>query len=196
MIHTSWRAGLVVPALLLALSGCNNDGGSSDSSPTPATPTTASDTPTVETPTLTPTPTSTSQPLCDPGFGLPKDKVGCPDPEPETAWLSKNNAGQLVLKPFRSFTNDAQGKAYAKKHGLEYPFPNDVYDAPSGPAHPLELGPDTVCTGIILVGYQDPLADHVVNCAKLVRVASRQGVTVAVWSVGPDVIQVSELFRP
>jgi hypothetical protein len=102
----------------------------------------------------------------------------------------------MTLQPFRTFGNDASGKAYAEAHGVEFPFSNDYYDAPTGHPYVLGLDPDTVCTGIIMVGYRDPLADHVVACTDLTGVAARQRVPVAVWRDGRHVVQVSELYRP
>jgi hypothetical protein len=109
------------------------------------------------------------------------------DPEPD---------GRLVLHPFRTLGNDAEGRAYARSHGLEFPFPNDYYDAPSGPPQELEPGPDTVCSGAIRVGYREPLEDHAVDCAELVDVAAQRRLTVAVWRAGGVTVQVSELYRP
>ena len=132
---------------------------------------------------------------CDPGSGFPVHKDGCPDPEPETGWLAASNDSPS-LTPFRTLGNDAEGEAYAREHGEEYPFSNDYFDAPNGASHPLEITQRTVCTGIILVGYQGPLADHVVSCDELVTVAARRRIPVAVWFSGDKVIQASELYRP
>lgn len=133
---------------------------------------------------------------CDPGGGFPKARAGCPDPEPETGWLTLNRDGERVLEPFRTLGNDAEGRAYAEDRGLDFPFPNDYFDAPDGPAHEVVLEPDTVCTGIIRVGYREPLEDHVVECAALDEGAADRAVPVAVWSDGQRTIQVSELYRP
>lgn len=134
---------------------------------------------------------------CEPGAGFPVDKDGCPDPEPETGWVAASD-GSLSLTPFRTLGNDAEGEAYAREHGEEYPFSNDYFDAPNGDTHLLAINEHTVCTGIILVGYQSPLRDHVVSCDELVKVAERRRVPVpvAVWFSGDEVIQVSELYRP
>lgn len=132
---------------------------------------------------------------CDPGSGFPVHKVGCPDLEPETGWLAARDH-RLTLRPFRTLGNDEEGEAYARDHGEEYPFPNDYFDAPHGARHPLELTPGTVCTGIIRVGYREPLEDHVVSCDELVKVADERRLPVAVWLSGEEVVQVSELYRP
>ena len=128
---------------------------------------------------------------CDPGSGFPVHKDGCPNAEPETGWLAASN-DILSLTPFRTLRNEA----YAREHGEEYPFSNDYFDAPTGPGHPLGINQRTVCTGIILVGYQGPLTDHVVSCDELVKVAERRRIPVAVWFSGDKVIQASELYRP
>jgi hypothetical protein len=133
---------------------------------------------------------------CDPGGGFPKATTGCPDSRPETGWLTQQAGGRLTVEPFRTYGNDAAGRAYARAHGVEFPFPNDYYDAPAGASYVVRLDPRTVCTGIIVVGYRDPLADHVVPCSELTAVASRQRIPVAVWRDGADVVQVSELYRP
>jgi hypothetical protein len=132
---------------------------------------------------------------CNPGSGFPARKAGCSDPEPETGWLLATEDG-LSLAPFRTLGNDAEGEAYARQHGEEYPFPNDYFDAPDGAGHPLALGHGTVCTGIIVVGYREPLTDHVVSCDELVKVAEGRRIPVAVWVSGGTVIQASELYRP
>lgn len=133
--------------------------------------------------------------VCDPHSGFPAATNECPDPDPETGWLTASSE-QLTLKPFRTLGNDAEGKAYASEHGEDFPFPNDYFDAPDGPSHPVQLAPETACTGIILVGYQEPLEDHVVSCADLVEAATGRRVPVAIWSTDGTTVQVSELYRP
>lgn len=150
-----------------------------------------------ESPAGEPTPPTAAEPLpCDPGFGFPRPRAGCPDPNPLTAWLDPGPDGRLVLHPFRTLGNDAEGRAYARSHGLEFPFPNDYYDAPSGRPQELVPGPDTVCSGAIRVGYREPLEDHAVDCAELVDVATQRRLTVAVWRADGVTAQVSELYRP
>jgi hypothetical protein len=132
---------------------------------------------------------------CNPGSGFPVRKSGCPDPEPESGWIQASDNG-LSLTTFRTLRNDAEGEAYARVHGEEYPFPNDYFDAPTGDSQTLELTRDTVCTGIIQVGYREPLKDHVVTCKELTQVAERTRLPVAVWLSDGEVIQASELYRP
>lgn len=132
---------------------------------------------------------------CDPGSGSPIRKIGCPDATPETGWLSASN-GHLSLTLFRTLRNDLEGRAYAQRHGEDFPFRNDYFDAPTGASHPLGLASSTVCTGIILVGYREPLRDHVVPCEDLVGVADLRRVPIAAWVTGGEVVQVSELYRP
>lgn len=133
--------------------------------------------------------------LCDPHSGFPVATNDCPDPEPETGWLTASGE-QLTLNTFRTLVNDAEGKAYASEHGEDFPFSDDYFDAPDGASHPVRLAPDTVCTGIISVGYGEPLKDHVVRCADLVEVAAGRRVPVALWSTDDTIVQLSELYRP
>ncbi|MCW2773856.1 MAG: hypothetical protein JWN91_2182 [Nocardioides sp.] len=76
-----------------------------------------------------------------------------------------------------------------------------VYASPwmtvrEGSRHTLALDLDIVCTGIIRVGYREPLNDHPVDCTELTAVAARRDLAVAVWREGSTVVQVSELYRP
>lgn len=127
------------------------------------------------------------------------NRPSCPDASPETGWLTRAADGTLRIEPFYSFTNDAEGRAYARKHHLDYPFPGDTYDASIGSPHPLALSPGTVCTGVIQVGYRDPLEDHRVRCTAFSS-ALREGpvtsIRVAVWCEHGRVVQLSELYRP
>ncbi|GAW50655.1 hypothetical protein PD653_2979 [Nocardioides sp. PD653] len=167
----------ILIALLTSLSAC----GASDDGPN----------------LVAPTPGGTLRPPCDPSFGFPEPAPGCPDDSPETGWLTRRPSnGRLVLESFRSLSNDAEGEAYAERHGLDFPFPNDYYDAPQRSRHTLALGPDIVCTGIIRVDYREPLNDHPVDCTELVAAAGHRPLAVAVWRDGPSVVQVSELYRP
>lgn len=130
---------------------------------------------------------------CDPGLGSPVSTPGCP--EPTSGWVTVSD-GEPVLTPFRTLGNDAEGRAYARERGVEFPFPNDYFDAADGAAGPVELSSGTLCTGVILVGYREPLTDRVVPCDELLDVAGRTPVPVAVWSSGGRVVQASELYRP
>jgi hypothetical protein len=133
--------------------------------------------------------------LCDPGFGSPEPSASCPDPKPQTGWVTAAH-GELTLSLFTTLHNDAEGQAYAEEHGEEFPFSNDYFDAPTGTSRLLTLSQETTCTGVILVGYREPLEDHVVPCDKLTAVARDRRVPVAVWSTGSAIAQVSELYRP
>jgi hypothetical protein len=101
-----------------------------------------------------------------------------------------------MLTPFRTYLTDDEGEAYAEAHDLEYPFSNDYYDAQTGVPYEIELDSTTTCTGIIAVGYREPLADHEVDCSALERALRRRGVPVAIWREGDSIVQVSELYRP
>ncbi|HQR28339.1 MAG TPA: hypothetical protein PLP61_14955 [Nocardioides sp.] len=159
-----------------------------------------------EPPTAAPGPRSTATPApspatrvsmpCDPGGGFPQPRRGCPDQHPTTAWLTAYEDGRATLEPFRTYVNDAAGRAYAREHDLEFPFPNDYHDAPVGAAFNVELSAQTVCTGIIVIGYREPLRDHRVSCDKLSVATQDRPVPAALWWDGDRVVQVSELYRP
>jgi hypothetical protein len=144
-----------------------------------------------------PRPTPPAEMPCNPGTGFPVAQEGCPDTDPETGWLTASG-DDLTLAPFRTLGNDAEGRAYARAHGLDFPFPNDYVDVRDGRPHRLVLARTTVCTGIIRVGYREPLEDHAVPCGALIKGAAhaRMPLPVAVWRDGDEVVQVSELYRP
>lgn len=104
------------------------------------------------------------RPVCEPGHGLPRPRSGCPDPHPQTGWLHSSGNARPSFQPFETLGNNAAGAAYAHERGLEFPFPDDYFDAATGTPHAFELDRRTMCTGIILVGYREPLDDHVVEC--------------------------------
>jgi hypothetical protein len=182
------RLSLMAAAVLLVSAGCGSADQASVPAPTTSAAPTASQTPPGE--------PATARFPCDPGGGFPRARKGCPDPRPGTGWLTQQAGGRLTVAPFRTYGNDAAGHAYARAHGVGFPFPNDYYDAPAGAPYVVRLDPRTICTGIIVVGYRDLLADHVVPCSELMAVASRQRVAVAIWRDGTGVVQASELYRP
>ena len=202
---TTRLLGVLLGCLLLGSAGCASGVQRSVSSDAPGTssPSGASGTsPTGSAPprsdtSNSPQPTPSAEMPCNPGTGFPVDQEGCPDADPETGWLTAT-AGDLTLAPFRTLGNDAEGRAYARAHDLDFPFPNDYVDAPDGHPHRLTLTGTTVCTGIIRVGYREPLEDHAVPCRALVKGAAdtRIPLPVAVWRDGDVVVQVSELYRP
>jgi len=132
---------------------------------------------------------------CDPNSGFPAPRDTCPDPAPVTGWLSAAGA-TLTLRPFRTLGNDAEGRAYAREHGLEFPFSNDYLDVPTGRSRRIVLPPGAICTGSILVGFGGSFEGHLVDCEELVAVAGRREVPVAVWRAHHQVVQISELYRP
>jgi hypothetical protein len=100
------------------------------------------------------------------------------------------------MRPFRTLVDDAAGRAYARRHHVGFPFPDDYLDAPVGAAHPLRLGRGTVCTGSLRAGYREPLRDHRVGCSLLVRALAVAPLPVVVWRANGRPLQVSELYRP
>jgi hypothetical protein len=176
---------------------------SESATPPPATPTATlpSASPPPPIPPATATPAEPPMPQggfpCDPGGGFPKPSATCPYGDPVTGTVTGFDGSTVTLKPFHTYYNDAEGKAYAKKHHIDYPFLDDHYDAPDSPARTVEAAPDTICTGIIAVGYRDPMKDRKVPCSAYVKAVSRyQAVTSALWFDGQHLVQLSELFRP
>lgn len=133
---------------------------------------------------------------CDPGLGHPDPSPTCPDHRPETGWLETRPGGGLALERFRTLVDDAAGRAYAHRHHLAFPFPDDHLDAPLGGARSFSIPRGTVCTGSIRVGYREPLDDHRVSCGLLVRATSQAPLPVVVWRYDGRLRQVSELYRP
>ena len=198
---TTQLLGVALGCLVLSAAGCAA-GGDQGAVGTPEAANLSGSTPSasaaLETDTSdSPQPTKPAEMPCNPGTGFPVAQEGCPDTDPETGWLTTTDDG-LTLAPFRTLGNDAAGRAYAQAHHLEFPFPNDYVDAPDGRPQRLALADSTVCTGIIRVGYREPLEDHAVPCRALVKAATdaRLPLPVAVWRDGDVVVQVSELYRP
>lgn len=193
---------LAGPTLLAAaLVGCGEaDGGAGTSVRDPATsaPSTMS---TATTPgAARPRPASAGatraaqQPPCDPGGGFPRSRVTCPAAA-MVGRLVSDDAGVVRIQPLHFYVNDAEGAAYAREHGLDYPFANDYYQVDEGAAATATVDPGTVCTGIIAAGYREPLGDHVVPC-RAFEAARVRGTTVAVWVDAGRLVQLSELYRP
>lgn len=133
---------------------------------------------------------------CDPSLGDPLRMPACPNDSLLTARLTGLTDRRLTLEVFHTLHSDAQGKAYAAAHDLEFPFPNDYYDAPTGDVVSLDLDPDTICTGSILSGFG--ASDRLMPCRRLARALRFHGfpVHVAIWRERGHVVQVSELYRP
>ena len=112
-------------------------------------------------------------------LGRPRRTSTCPDSRLETAWLNG-----LTIEPFRSLANGGEGRAYAEKHGLEFPFSNDTYDAPAVPGTSCRLGDDGRAPGSIVVGYQEPSKVPRRRVAELAAAAQQRRFPVAVWRDG------------
>ncbi|MEZ5097886.1 MAG: hypothetical protein R2731_18505 [Nocardioides sp.] len=143
-----------------------------------------------------PIPGITAQWPCDPSLGDPRHAPACPNDSPLTAQLTRFEDGHLDLEVFHTLHSDTTGQAYAAAHDLEFPFPNDYYDAPTGEVVSLDLGTDTVCTGSILAGFG--AQDRLMRCRRFATALAFHGfpVPVAVWQHRGRVVQVSELYRP
>lgn len=181
------RISAAVALVALAASGCAADHPSHSASAARAT---ASPSPTPDR-----SDQYTKAAPCDPGGGRPRASEACPDQTPITGWLTVTGSA-AQLEPFLTYGNDAEGRAYAKQHGVDFPFPNDYLDVAAGDIRPVFLSAQTQCTGIIRVDYRDPLEDHAVDCNLLTAAASAAPLAVAVWTDGDRIIQISELYRP
>ena len=186
-------------AFVLVAASCGSASSDAHATSSPSVTPSAVTTPSGSSPSTEPTQAALTQMPCDPSTGFPEPKQGCPDPAPVTGWMRATDEG-LTLAPFRSLGNDREGEAYAREHGLDYPFPGDYFDAPNGPSRLVVLTPQTVCSGAILVEYTGSRDangwDHAVDCTDLIRVASQRRVPVAIWRAHGDVVQASELYRP
>jgi hypothetical protein len=111
--------------------------------------------------------------------------------------LTQSPKRGLLLEPFKSYTNDAEGRAFARSHHLEFPYSNDTHDASIGGPVPFALDSGASCTGVITVGYRGPLRDHPVVCSEFPEAVVFHGrISVAVWRADGEVVQLSELYRP
>jgi len=104
---------------------------------------------------------------------------------------------KIVVQPFRTYTTGAAGQAYAKAHGLEYPFPNDYYDADQGPKRTVVLDKSTACTGNVEMG-KGPGGGAVPCSLFLTQAAKRKGLPMGFWVLpGSSTAQAAiEIFRP
>jgi hypothetical protein len=105
---------------------------------------------------------------CDPGFGFPKPEPGCPDPHPLLGRVTSYDEDVVTLR------------------------------TRGGAMRVVEVDEETVCTGVILVGYAEPLRDHRVGCAAFAAAIRRHGfgVPAALWFDDGRLVQLSELYRP
>lgn len=75
-----------------------------------------------------------------------------------------------------------------------------IYHGKGGSPYVLDLGAFELCSGVIQVGYREPLEDHVVECSEFRDALEEQPgsrIPVAIWSGRVDQdIQLSELYRP
>jgi hypothetical protein len=100
----------------------------------------------------------------------------------------------LTVQPFITYTENAAGKAYAKAHGIEYPFLDDYYDADTGPTRTITMASSTACVGNeVLTGGSDASP---VPCSALMKSPTIQ-LPLGIW-LGSDGTpeSVTELFRP
>ena len=134
---------------------------------------------------------------CDPDFGFPKARAGCPDRDPLPGRVTSYDDGTVTVQPIRVWVTGPEGRAYAEAHGLDYPFPNDYYQRDVGHPVTADVTPATVCTGSIEVDFPGGLEDHLVPCRAFGTALQRhQWVTSALWFDHGRLVQLSELYRP
>ena len=114
-----------------------------------------------------------------------------------TGHLVSITGSQVKIQPFHTYTTGAAGEAWAKAHGVEYPFPNDYYDADQGAKRTIVVDGSTSCTGSTDLG-KGP-GGGAMSCATfLARAAKYKGMPMAFW-VLPDSTTAQaaiEIFRP
>ncbi len=120
---------------------------------------------------------------------------GAPMPTPSTylsAHLIRESENTLVVQPFTTYGNNAEGKAYAKAHKLGYPFYNDYLDVDTGPQRTVTLTPSTACLGNIVLTGQNAY-DMPVPCSAY---TGHKFLTMGLWLKGSTAESVTELYRP
>jgi hypothetical protein len=118
-----------------------------------------------------------------------------PAPSYLSAHLVSGTSTQLVVQPFRTYTNGPEGQAYAAAHGLGYPFPDDYADADIGARRTIALDASTACAGGLDLG-QD-LTGVPVPCGAFGE-HGHQRLPVGIWlRPGSSTAEsVTEIFRP
>ncbi|MFL6024804.1 MAG: hypothetical protein ACJ72O_15810 [Marmoricola sp.] len=111
--------------------------------------------------------------------------------------LVSATASKIVVQPFHTYTTGAAGKAYAAAHGLEYPFPNDYYDADEGAKVTFLMNAATSCTGNVNLGKTPEGAP--VPCSAFTKLAAKHlSAPMGIWLLpgGSTAQTVIEIFRP
>ncbi|MCW2782511.1 MAG: hypothetical protein JWR35_2960 [Marmoricola sp.] len=100
----------------------------------------------------------------------------------------------FTVRPFRTYGNDAAGKAYAVAHHLSYPFDDDYYDAPAGPTREITVDGNATCTGNVVLTQQNATNPDV-PCNAFAR---HPGIPAGFWlRPGTNLAEsVFEIFRP
>jgi hypothetical protein len=100
----------------------------------------------------------------------------------------------LTVQPFVTYIDNAAGKAYAKEHGIEYPFLDDYDDADTGPTRTITVSSSTACVGNeVLTGDSEASP---VACGDFSKQPKIQ-LPLAIWlGLDGSPESVTELFRP
>ncbi|RNL79454.1 hypothetical protein EFL95_10740 [Nocardioides marmorisolisilvae] len=107
------------------------------------------------------------------------------------------SGSKVLIQPFHTYTTGAAGKAYAKAHGIAYPFPNDYYDADQGAKRTIVVDSSTKCVGNVELGKD--AGGAAMSCsAFLAGAAKHKGMPMAFWVLpGSSTAQTAiEIFRP
>jgi hypothetical protein len=105
------------------------------------------------------------------------------------------SGSKIVVQPFHTYTNGAAGKAWAKAHGVEYPFPNDYYDADQGAKRTVVLAKDATCVGNVQLG-KDAGGAAMACSAFLSQAAKHPGMPMGLWVTSSVAQTAIEIFRP
>lgn len=108
--------------------------------------------------------------------------------------LVSATSSTIVVQPFKTYTTGAEGKAYAKAHGIEYPFLNDYYDADYGPKRTIVMNSSTACQGNVDLGK--PVAGAPVACSAFTKADKDMPIGIWVLPGGSTAESVIEIFRP
>ncbi|MFL6171696.1 MAG: hypothetical protein ACJ716_02285 [Marmoricola sp.] len=107
------------------------------------------------------------------------------------------SGSKVLIQPFHTYTTGAAGKAWAKAHGVEYPFPNDYYDADEGAKRTVVVDKSSSCAGNVELG-KGPGGGSMSCSAFLAGAAKHKGMPMGFWVLpGSSTAQTAiEIFRP
>ena len=104
------------------------------------------------------------------------------------------SGSKIVVQPFRTYGNNAEGKAWAKAHGHPYPFMDDYFDADFGPKRTFLLNAGTACQGNVNTGK--PAEGAPIACSAFSKEIKDTPMGIWVRPGGSTAEAVIEIFRP